>query len=123
MSYSVQKEIVLKTLKENVVHPTAEYLCTKIKEEFPNVGTATVYRNLKKMSENGLIKRIDGLEPATHYDHNTHEHFHFMCDKCKRIYDVPSSIAPNIPQKATEATGFVITDYDVILHGICEHCK
>ena len=123
MSYSVQKEIVLNALRENVVHPTADFLCDKIKTEYPNIGTATVYRNLKKMSMDGTIKKIDGLENATHYDHNTFEHYHFMCDKCKRIFDVPADIAPNIREKACKATGFVITDFDVILHGICNHCQ
>lgn len=85
MNYSAQKEIVLKALKDNVVHPTAEYLCERIREVYPTLGVATVYRNLNKMAEGGVIKKIDGLEQKAHFDHNTHEHYHMMCDKCKRI--------------------------------------
>ena len=33
MNYSKQREIILNTLKENVVHPTAEYLWEKVKEK------------------------------------------------------------------------------------------
>ena len=33
MNYSKQRELILNTLKENVVHPTAEYLYSKIKEK------------------------------------------------------------------------------------------
>ena len=31
MNYSRQREIILETLTENVVHPTAEYLHEKVK--------------------------------------------------------------------------------------------
>ena len=71
MNYSVQNEIILNTLKENAVHPTAETLCSIIKEENPKIGVATVYRNLNKLADKGIIKRIDRLESATHFDHNT----------------------------------------------------
>lgn len=61
MNYSAQKEIVLKALKDNVVHPTAEYLCERIREVYPTLGVATVYRNLNKMAEGGVIKKLTVL--------------------------------------------------------------
>lgn len=122
MNYSAQKEIVLKALKDNVVHPTAEYLCDRIREAYPTLGVATVYRNLNKMAEGGVIKKIDGLEQKAHFDHNTHEHYHMMCDKCKRIFDVSSNVAPNILEKTENEMHCKVTSYDVILHGICEDC-
>ena len=83
MNYSRQREIILETLKKNVVHPTAEYLYGILQEKAPNISLATLYRNLNQLAENGIIKKIDGLEAPSHFDHNTHEHFHFICDKCK----------------------------------------
>lgn len=46
MNYSRQREIILNTLKENVVHPTAEYLYGVLHEKEPNISLATLYRNL-----------------------------------------------------------------------------
>ena len=76
MNYSRQREIILETLKKNVVHPTAEYLYGILQEKAPNISLATLYRNLNQLAENGIIKKIDGLEAPSHFDHNTHEHFH-----------------------------------------------
>ena len=53
MNYSKQREIILNTLKENVVHPTAEYLYAKIQEKDPKISLATLYRNLNQLTENG----------------------------------------------------------------------
>ena len=43
MNYSRQREIILETLKENVVHPTAEYLYGILQEKAPNISLATLY--------------------------------------------------------------------------------
>lgn len=123
MNYSRQREIILNTLKENVVHPTAEYLYGIIKEKEPNISLATLYRNLNKLADNGLIKKIDGLEPSSHFDHNTHEHYHFICDKCKKVFDIPADVATDVVSKTEEVTGFLVKGYDIAIHGICNKCK
>lgn len=125
MNYSRQREIILDTLTRNAVHPTAEKLYNIIKDENPdsNIGIATVYRNLKKMSESGAIKKIEGLEEAEHFDHNTHRHYHFMCLKCGRVFDIDECIAPEISQNVEKLTGFAVTDFDIAIHGICKDCQ
>lgn len=123
MNYSRQREVILDTLKANVVHPTAEYLYGVLKETEPNISLATLYRNLNKLAEAGIIKKIDGLETSSHYDHNIHEHYHFICDKCKRVFDISSAIAPEVVQKTETETGFEVKGYDIVLHGICKDCR
>lgn len=122
MNYSRQREIILETLQANVVHPTAEYLYAILKAKAPNISLATLYRNLNQLADNGVIKKIDGLEAPSHYDHNTREHYHFICDECKRVFDVSSDVAPDIVRKAEEETGFIIKKHDIIFNGICRDC-
>lgn len=123
MNYSRQREIILNTLKENVVHPTAEYLYGILHEKNPNISMATLYRNLNQLAEKGIIKKIDGLEAPSHFDHNTHEHFHFICDKCKKVFDVSVDIAPDVVERTQKETGFEVKGYDIALHGLCDACK
>lgn len=122
MNYSRQREVILDTLKSNVVHPTAEYLYYILKSKEPNISLATLYRNLNQLAESGLIKKIDGLDASCHYDHNTHKHYHFICDKCKRVFDVSCNVAPDIVQKTEDETGFIIKKHDIIFNGICRDC-
>lgn len=123
MNYSKQREIILNTLKENVVHPTAEYLYAKVKEKDPKISLATLYRNLNQLTENGIIKKIDGLENSSHYDHNTHNHYHFICKKCNRVYDIKSEVAPDLINKTEELTDFLIENHDIVFSGICKDCR
>ncbi len=123
MNYSRQREIILEALRNNVVHPTAEYIHSVLEKQYGSVSIATLYRNLNQLVDNGLIKRIDGLEVPSHFDHNTHEHFHFMCEKCKKIFDVSSDVAPDIVEKAQQELGAKINGYDIVFRGICNDCK
>ena len=122
MNYSRQREVILQTLKDNVVHPTAEYLYAILKEKEPNMSLATLYRNLNQLADNKIIKKIDGLESSSHYDHNTHEHYHFLCEECGRVFDVSSDIAPDIVKNIENETGFVVKGYDIAIHGTCKDC-
>lgn len=123
MNYSKQREKILDVLTKNAVHPTAEELLSFLKLENSNVGLTTLYRNLNQLADAGLIKKIDGLEASAHYDHNTHEHYHFICECCKRVFDISSEVAPALKKNAQLATGFDITSYDIVFHGICSECK
>lgn len=122
MNYSRQREVILQTLKSNVIHPTAEYLYAILKEKEPNISLATLYRNLNQLAENDIIKKIDGLEPSSHFDHNTHEHYHFICEKCKRVYDISADVAPDVIRKTEENTGFLVKKHDIVFSGLCKDC-
>ena len=123
MNYSKQGEQIYETLLNNVVHPSAEYIYDILRQANSNISLATVYRNLNKMAQIGRIKKINGLEDRAPFDHNTFEHYHFICRKCGRIYDIPCDIAPDIIKKAQEETGFKIESHDIVFNGICRECS
>ena len=123
MKYSRQRELILKTLHENPVHPTAEQLYQIIRDEEPTISLATVYRNLNLLADNGVIKKIEGLEGMAHFDHQTHDHYHFLCTECHQVFDIPCDIAPDVAKIVEEKTGMSINYYDISFRGICNHCK
>lgn len=123
MNYSKQRELVLNALKENVVHPSADYIYNILKRDHPNISLATVYRNLNKLAESGVIKKIEGLENSDHFDHNTFEHYHLICVNCGKIFDIPDDIAPEICEKVEKQLGFTILQHEITFRGICPHCN
>lgn len=123
MNYSKQREIILDVLTKNAIHPTAEELLEILKRDNLNVGMTTLYRNLNQLAQTGMIKKIDGLESPAHFDHNTFEHYHFICKKCNRVFDIPQEVAPDIIKNTQKATGFDIISHDIVFHGICSDCK
>lgn len=123
MKHSRQRDLVLKALQENVVHPTADYLYAIIKKSDPNISLATVYRNLNLLAKKGIIRRIESLDHVTRFDHNTHNHYHFVCSQCNKVYDVPYDVTPELADKVTAMTGLAIESYDISFKGICPDCK
>ena len=123
MNYSKQRELVLNALKENVVHPTAEFIYNILKPKNPSISLATVYRNLNKLADAGEIKKIEGLNDSDHFDHNTHEHYHFICVKCNKVYDIPKVVAPNACSVVENDLGFTVLEHEITFRGICPECK
>lgn len=123
MKYSKQRELILKTLQENMVHPTADYIYEKVRKEMPNISLATVYRNLNMLAESGLIRKVQGLDGSIHFDHNLCNHYHFICTKCNKVYDVAYDIAPEISEKVMAETGLYIESYDIAFKGLCQKCR
>lgn len=123
MKYSKQRELILKVLSENVVHPTADFVYEIIKKEMPNISLATVYRNLNQLAANGMIKKAEGLDGSVHFDYNTHPHYHFICNRCNKIYDIPYDIAPALGEKVFAQTGMSVENYDLCFKGICSDCQ
>jgi len=70
------------------------------------------------MAKKGMIKKIEGLEQSVHYDHNTHEHYHFICDNCRKVYDIDASI-----NYVGEQPDFTVQGYDIAFHGLCKMCQ
>ncbi len=86
------------------------------------LGIATVYRNLKALAAEGVLKPV-GLpgEATCRYElcGKAHHH-HFHCRRCHQVYDVngcPGNIVPLVPK------GFVLEDHEVVLYGLCSACK
>ena len=119
---TIQRQLVLNAVKELDIHATAEQVYAHIIKQHPNIGRATVYRNLHQLVEAGEITDIGNFYGSTHYDHNNHKHYHFICANCKKIFDVEgdlSYVCDNIKQ----SEGFDITDINISFSGLCWECK
>lgn len=123
MNYSRQREKILDVLTEHPVHPTAEILLELLKAEGSNIGFTTLYRNLNQLAQAGLIKKIDGLESSAHFDHNTYEHYHFICENCGKVLDVPADVAPELIKNIQLAMNVEVKSHDIVFHGLCDTCK
>jgi len=119
---TVQRRLILDAVKELDVHATAEQVYAHIFQEHPTVSKATVYRNLNQMAESGELLNIGSFDGSTHYDHNCHAHGHFMCEACKRIFDVEGDLS-SFFAGLRHAEGLVITSCNVSFYGLCGDCK
>jgi len=85
-----------------------------------SLGLATVYRNLKLLVAEGVVRVINLPGDSPRYEMaRTPHHHHFQCTTCQRVYDVPGCpgdlrhLAPR---------GFRVEHHDVTLYGRCPDC-
>jgi len=119
---TVQRQLILDAIAELDIHATAEQVVAHLLERQPAIGRATVYRNLNYMAESGEILKIASIYGSTHYDHNCHDHSHFICGSCKRVIDIEGDYS-DIASRPKNTVGFDITGCHVSFSGICWDCK
>ena len=118
----MQRQLILDAVRELNIHATAEQVCAYIHKKQPSVSKATVYRNLNQMTESGELLNAGYFYGATRYDHNSHEHSHFICEDCKRVFDVDGDYS-DIIGKTMKTNDFEITSCRISFAGICRECK
>lgn len=121
MRYSKQREAILQIVQMNPVHPTADWVYEQVKKTVPNISLGTVYRNLNQLVETNAITAIR-CDKTIHYDGNTNDHSHFICDICNRIYDLEQPVGGLI-SIINQNCQHNITRLQIQLSGICENCK
>ncbi len=121
--YSRQRELIYKTVIENKVHPTAEFVYNYLKKDNPQLSLGTVYRNLQQLSDNGEINRLSIPNQPDRFDGVIEEHYHAVCEKCATIYDIHINEMFDIDSLVAEKTGLDITGHEIIFKTICPMCK
>lgn len=123
MKYSKQRDALLTLLKSTHSHPSADWLYTELKKEFPNISLGTVYRNLALLAENGSILKIATSSQKEHFDGFTHPHCHFVCSSCDCIYDVDLADTGLLDEAVEQNLGATVDSHSLVFYGICSECK
>ncbi len=114
-----QKEVVLNYLKSLKTHPTAEKVFQEAKKQLPKISLGTVYRILNHLHKKGEIAELIGAK--SHWDADTTPHSHFVCQKCKRIIDMPEKFPALEKNKHTKVG--TVKNYQIYFYGICKKCR
>ena len=92
-----------------------------IKKKIHNISLGTVYRNLKRLEEIGIIKPIHD-DNIIKYDGNTKEHHHLKCTECGKLIDI--DIASNFNRsKIVKDYAFEPEDVKFFILGKCKKHK
>lgn len=70
-------------------HLSADDIYEEVRKMEPQIGRATVYRNIEAMAEEGLIRRFPGINGKTYYECNNTTHAHLVDEKTGIFCDFP----------------------------------
>ena len=123
MKFSKQREMILNQVKMFPVHPTADQVYTSLKADNPNLSLGTVYRNLNLLSEMGELLKIRIADGSDRFDGRTDCHYHMVCDRCSRVFDVELSELDCLNDTVSQKYGHRLTMVTLNLNGVCCECE
>jgi Fur family ferric uptake transcriptional regulator len=123
MERSTRQRTAIRTAIEAAARPlTPQEILSAVRESVPEIGIATIYRNLKLLLDEGTIEAVNLPGGNARYEmHHPahHHHHHFHCSHCDRVFDVqgcPGSMDNLAPD------GFLIERHEITLYGLCADC-
>lgn len=120
---TIQCTLVLETVNKLMSHATADEIYDELVKEYPTISRGTVYRNLQRLCEMGVIRKREIPGGADRFDHLCSNHYHVRCVKCGRVFDVDMEYIADMEQSIKDAHGFVFTGHDIVFKGICLECS
>ena len=120
---TIQRTLVLDAVSLLGTHPSPEEVYSFIIQKHPTVSKATVYRNLKMLANERLLLKVETPSGADCFDHNCHNHYHFQCMGCLKVFDVEIDYMYDIESRIKDRKGFEFIGHDIIFKGFCPACK
>ena len=123
MKFSKQRELILAAVRENHIHPTADFVYETLKKDNPNLSLGTVYRNLAVLEKCGAIRKVKIVGHPDRYDGEIEDHAHFVCTECNNIFDIYSRYMNQMSNSVSRKYGFEVNDTQVVITGVCKECR
>lgn len=120
---TIQKSIILDTLRALNCHASAGMVYDAIREQYPTISRGTVFRVLSDAAEEGKLLRLHLAEAEDRFDITTRPHYHITCRKCGYVCDIEVREDFRLPDIVTDTGGFTVEEYHLELMGICPNCQ
>ncbi len=105
-------------------HPDINDLFEEVKNDYPGIGIATVYRTVELLRRLNILSIIDFSDDRQRYEINLshNHHHHLVCMSCKRIVEFGNCNFKQLVDDIELATRFKIDSHTTIAYGRCPHC-
>jgi Fe2+ or Zn2+ uptake regulation protein len=112
-----QRLAILSTINSKG-HATIEEIYSDIKESFPSISLATIYKNIASLKDEQIVSEVCNHHKPK-FEITKEPHAHFICQKCGEIEDIDFSkaitkeIEKNYPNSHKE----------LYIYGVCSKCS
>jgi len=123
-----QREATVRVLLENEEdHLSAEEVFMLVKEKYPEIGLATVYRTLELLSELHVVEKLNFGDGVARYDLRDdsahHHHHHLICVQCGSVQEIMEDWLLHLEKRLEKEYRFTVLDHRLDFHGICSRCR
>lgn len=102
---------------------SAEEVFQCLQNRFPTLALSTVYRNLERLAEDGLIEKESSPDGIFRYSGREGHGHYLVCTQCHqriRLHECPLLA---IEEQLEEETGYSIDRHQLTLYGKCPVCR
>lgn len=111
-------------------HLTAEDIYELVKEDYPEIGLATIYRTVQLLLEMQLVDRISLDDGCARYEigesgagEGKHHHHHLICQTCGKVLPFRDDLLEELERHIEKETGFHVLDHELKFYGQCKECR
>ena len=125
-----QKEKLLEYLIKNKdKHTNVQEISAFLSAEGKSVGVATIYRQLDKLVEQGIVRKyaFDGKTCACYQyiedEEQCRSHFHLKCLSCGKLIHLDCEHLAELTRHIEDEHDFEIDYSQTVFYGRCSDCK
>lgn len=118
-----QRIEILKILTESHTHPTVDEVYQKVKNKFPTISRATVYKTVQVLKEAQKVQELTFYDEKTRLDANMEPHINLVCLNCKKISDLHDPKIKEFVKYHSKKSTFKNESQRIDFYGICKQCQ
>jgi len=116
---TIQRTSILRSI-DQAGHINIDEIYEDVKELYPTLSLATIYKNIILMQQNNVIIEVPMNGQKSKYELKKEDHIHLICQSCGMIQD--TEIPPQT-QKALSIENFQLKRSQINLYGLCAQCQ
>ena len=114
-------------LKHSDKHLSIEEIYELVKEEYPRIGLATIYRTIQLFEDIGIVSKHNFDDGCNRYEFadpsKEHNHHHLICLSCGEVSEMDEDLLDELEKEVENKKGFKVTNHTLKLFGYCKKCK
>ena len=117
-----QRLMICDLIFDNENHPSAEDIYQTIKETFPTISLATVYKTFSLLKSKNLVSEIP-VGTYSRFDPKKEVHINIICPICNSISDLESETVKDFYNVLDKELGGGIIDQQFNIFKECNACS
>jgi Fur family ferric uptake transcriptional regulator len=122
--YTGQQRDMVRYIFSKHNHFDADQLADEMKREGFRVSRATIYRQLSRLVDAGLLRRLDiGTHTYYEHDYGYPQHDHLYCQSCRKMIEFQAPGMDQLIRELCAQHGFQFQGHSFVVRGICADCN
>ena len=119
-----QRESIMDIVCESGGRLSARELLGRAQARGEPMDVATVYRNLRFLTERKLLRAIEREDRTCYELAGPHaSHHHLACRVCGTETEIPEAATDALYGRILDQHGFAVEDDHLVLRGVCASCR